>query len=177
MNIIITAPVHQYLKQEFERLGHNLEYRPDITYTELNDSIENAEGLVVTTRIKVDKALLDKATNLKWIGRLGSGLELIDLDAALEKNIACISTPQGNRMAVGEHTLGLLLALSHKIHVAANEVAANLWLRNENRGTEINGKTIGIIGFGNAGSAFAKVLAGFDVTILCLLYTSPSPRD
>lgn len=164
--ILISAPVHQYLIDSFIEKGKEVLYVPDISYDDLKEEIKTAEGLVVTTRLNIDKSLLNDATKLKWIGRLGSGLELIDIDYAQEKNIVCLSTPEGNCTAVGEHALGLLLSLFHKIHVSANEVGNNIWKRNENRGTELTGKTIGIIGFGNTGSAFARVLSGFNVRIL-----------
>jgi D-3-phosphoglycerate dehydrogenase / 2-oxoglutarate reductase len=164
--IVIATPAHEYLNDCLQQQGYEVFNKPAITYTELEKEIEHAEGLVVSTRLRVDKSLLEKANHLKWIGRLGSGLELIDVDYARASNIAVVSSPEGNRDAVGEHTLGLLLALTNNIIKGHNEVKRGIWKRTENRGFELNGKTVGIIGFGNAGSAFARKLQGFDVTIL-----------
>jgi len=140
-------------------------------YISSKEDIENKiylyDGIIIRSRFKIDKQFLDKANNLKFIARVGAGLESIDIALAEEKNIKLIAAPEGNRNAVGEHALGMILSLFNKLKKADNEIRNGQWLREDNRGIELEGKTIGIIGYGNMGKAFAKKLKGFDCEVIC----------
>jgi len=164
--VIITAYAHDHLRQGLEDLGYEVHVAETMVYGSLFKEIVQYEGLVVSTRIHVDKALIDQGTALKWIGRLGSGMEIIDVDYAVQKNITCLSSPEGNRDAVAEQAVGMLISLMRHLHSAREEVKQGLWIRDGNRGTELRGKKVGIIGYGNTGRAFASLLAGFGVEVL-----------
>ena len=133
----------------------------------IEEKIANYDGLIVRSRFPIDKTFLSKATKLKFIGRVGAGLENIDEDFAADLDIVLFNSPEGNRDSVGEHAVGMLLMLMHHLRRADNEVRKGIWKREENRGDELKGKTVGIIGYGNMGNAFAKRLQGFDVDVIC----------
>ncbi len=164
--VIITTPAHPYLTQRLQDKGFEVVLSEAITYNELAVIISTATGLVVSTRIKIDQALLEKAAALKWIARLGSGMELIDTEFAASKNIICVSSPEGNAGAVGEHAIALLLNLMNKVSASFAEVKNGLWIRDANRADALFGKTVGIIGMGHTGNAFASRLQSFGVQIM-----------
>ena len=164
--VLITAPAHPILSKQLAAAGFEVIDMPDCSIESLQNLMPLIHGLVVTTRLKIDKQLLSQADNLQWIGRLGSGMELIDVKYAKEKGIVCQSTPEGNCNAVAEHALGMLLAVNNSLLKSSMEVKEGKCIRDANRGFELCGKTIGIIGYGNTGSAFARLLSGFDVEIL-----------
>lgn len=154
------------LKENLEELGFEVDQKPGITYEELYRIINNYVGIVISSRLRVDRTFLNTAKNLRYILRPGSGLENVDRNYAEELGITCINSPEGNRDAVAEHAVGMLLNLFNHINRAHTEVKNGVWLRENNRGIELMGKTIGIIGFGNTGQSLAKKLQGFDVEIL-----------
>ena len=164
--VMITAPAHPCLKEGLEQRGYLVDTLEKISRQELKEMIPAYEGLIVASRIQIDKEILAAAQSLKWIGRLGSGMEIIDVEQATAQQIICMSSPDGNCASVGEHCLGLLLSLLHNISSSRDEVREGKWVREANRGFELGGKTVGIIGLGHTGSAFAHLLAPFGVTVL-----------
>lgn len=162
-NILFLDTVHTALRDELKKIGCHCELDDKSSKEEIERKIGDYDGLVIRSRIKIDAALIDKATRLKFIARAGAGMENIDVEYAARKKIKCIHAPEGNRDAVGEHTLGMLLSLMNNLNKADREVREGKWLREENRGHELMFKTVGIIGYGNMGSAFARRLNGFSV--------------
>jgi D-3-phosphoglycerate dehydrogenase len=166
MKIIFLDSVHPILKERLTAKGYECIDAYALSETDCNRAIEQADGIVIRSRYTLNEAFLKDAVNLKFIARSGAGMENIDELYCADRNIVLFNAPEGNRNAVGEHALGMLLALLNKLHTADREVRTGKWDREGNRGNELDGKTIGIIGFGNNGKAFAKKLRGFDVKIL-----------
>ena len=167
MKVLHLDSNHELLIDQLTDLGFTNHTDFSSSKAEIEAKIQDYDGIVIRSRFTIDKQFLDKATNLKFIGRVGAGLENIDCDYAITKGIELISAPEGNRNAVGEHSLGMLLSLFNKMRKADVEVREGKWLREENRGIELDGRTVGLIGYGNMGKAFAKKLRGFDVEVLC----------
>lgn len=167
MKILHLDTNHPLLINQLKAMGFENDEDYSSSKQDIEAKIHNYDGLIIRSRFSIDKQFLDAAKNLKFIGRVGAGLENIDGDYAKQKGIHLIAAPEGNRNAVGEHTLGLLLSLFNKLNKADQEVRSGKWLREANRGIELDGKTVGLIGYGNMGKAFAKKLRGFEVDVLC----------
>ena len=166
MTVLHLDSNHPLLINQLNGLGFTNKEDYTSSKEEIEAKIHLYDGFIIRSRFSIDKHFLNKATNLKFIGRVGAGLENINCEYAASKNIELIAAPEGNRNAVGEHSLGMLLSLFNKLNKADNEVRNGKWLREENRGIELDGKTIGLIGYGNMGKSFAKKLRGFDVEVL-----------
>lgn len=165
-NVLIVAQVHPILIEKLVDTGYQCAIREELSREQCLEIIAGYEGLITSNRLRVDAGVIDAGTRLEWIGRLGSGMEIIDTEYARQKGVSCFSSPEGNANAVAEQALGMLLALQHHILKAHMEMRKGQWLRDENRGTEIAGKTAGIIGLGNNGSAFARKLMAMGVSVL-----------
>jgi D-3-phosphoglycerate dehydrogenase len=164
--ILITDYVHQVLITRLIAEGFSVDYLPNINYNQFLAVVRNYRGLVINSKIKMNKSAITRTKNCAFIARLGSGLDIIDLQEASKHNIQVFSAPEGNRNAVAEHAVGMILSLFNNLMPAHQGVKNFQWNREENRGTEIEGMTIGVIGFGNTGSSFAKKWAGWDVRVL-----------
>lgn len=164
--VLITDDCDSHLIAGLTLRGYVCDFRPTITLAETIDIIGEYTGLIINSKITVDQVFLDRAVLLEFIGRLGSGMEIVDRVYASKKGVRVLSSPEGNRNAVGEHALGMLLALSNHLCRADREVRAGVWEREKNRGWELWGKTIGIVGFGHTGSSFATKLSGLGMRVL-----------
>ena len=167
MKILHLDTNHPILIKQLNSLGFTNDEDYTSSKAEIVAKINLYDGLIIRSRFSIDASFLEKGKNLKFIGRVGAGLENIDCSYAKNNGITLIAAPEGNRNAVGEHCLGMLLSLFNKLNKANSEIKKGQWLREENRGVELNGKTIGLIGYGNMGKSFAKKLRGFDVEVLC----------
>jgi len=167
MKVLLLDNNHSILKKGLENLGFHCDKDFNSSKKIIEEKIHNYDGIIIRSRFSIDKIFMDKASNLKFIARVGAGLENIDIIYAEKKGIHLIAAPEGNSNAVGEHTLGMILSLFNKFNKADKEIRKGMWLREDNRGIELDGKTIGIIGYGNMGKAFAKILKGFAVEVIC----------
>lgn len=165
-HILFVDAVHAELPSILAEHGFTFDFMTGQPLNEVLNCGQRYMGLVVRSRFHIDHAFLESFPKLEFIARVGAGMDNIDVVAADERGIICLNAPEGNRDAVGEHTLGLLLALINKIPRADRQVRTGKWQREENRGTEIMGKVVGIIGYGNMGSAFARRLKGFDANVI-----------
>ena len=166
MKIIFIDTTHPKLVKDLNYKGFICDQAYDKSRSEILKIIMNYDGIVIRSRFKIDKSFINAAKKLKFIARAGSGTENIDLHYANKKNIKCFNAAEGNRQAVAEHALAMILNLLNNIRVSDQEIRRGIWDREKNRGIELSGKTIGIIGFGNTGSSFAKILENFNVKIL-----------
>ncbi len=166
IKILLIDSIHNVLIEKLVKAGFICDYKPNILLQEIENIIANYDGIIVRNKIIIDENIIDKAVKLKFIGRVGSGLENIDVTYASEKKISCFNSPEGNCNAVSEHAIGMLLSLFHNINISNYELRSGIWNREINRGIELNNITIGIIGYGNTGSAFAEKLKGFNIKIL-----------
>lgn len=164
--IIFIDTVHEVLEQRLNAAGFNCIDASGWSFEKCQEELADAFGIVIRSRFPMNATLLDAAPELKFIARSGAGMENIDEDYCSQRGIVLFNAPEGNRNAVGEHALGMLLSLMNKLHTSYQEVRNGKWEREGNRGTELDGKTVGIIGYGNNGKAFGKKLRGFDVKVL-----------
>lgn len=160
ISVLITDDLHPVFKQKMDQAGVHYDDMPKIKQEDVRGIIANYEAVIINSKITIDKAMLDRAHKLRFIGRAGSGMEIIDTIYAEQKGIYCSNTPEGNRDAVGEHTVGFMLDLLHNITNANSDVRQRLWKREQNRGEELREKTVGILGYGHMGSAVAEKLYG-----------------
>lgn len=166
LRVLIVDDMHHSITQMFEEAGFEPDYRPEIRPEEVRDIIHLYHGLVVRSKMEVDKALVDKAVNLQFVARAGAGLDKVDYSYVSSKGIKLINAPEGNRDALAEHTVGMLLSLLNKLNTASDEVKSGQWRREANRGWELMGKTVGVYGYGFMGAAFAQRLSGFGCNVL-----------
>lgn len=166
MKVLIVDEMHESIVQMPVELGLEVDYFPNLGLNEVAEIVEKYDGLIIRSKFSIDESFLQKATRLKFIGRAGAGLDLIDLEACKKRDIAVFAANEANRVAVAEHLIGMILALFNKIHLSHQQVKEGIWLREENRGEELFGKTVGLIGYGNNGQATAERLVAFGCKVL-----------
>jgi D-3-phosphoglycerate dehydrogenase len=166
MKVLFIDTTHESLAQGLEKLGYQIELDNISPKKAIEAKLKNYVGVIIRSRFKLDKQFLHAGAHLKFIGRVGAGLENIDVDYAEQLGINLIAAPEGNRNAVGEQALGMLLSLFNNLNRADHEVRNGIWIREGNRGVELRGKTVGIIGYGNMGNAFSRVLSGMGVEVI-----------
>ena len=164
--ILFVDSVHPLLRQLLTGMGYQCDFFPEYTRADFLALADRYEGIIIRSKISLDQELLSKANRLKFVARVGAGMENIDVAFARSRGIQCLNSPEGNRDSGGEHALGMLLSLMNHFNRADRQVRQGVWLREENRGTEIKGKTVGIVGYGNMGSAFAQRLKGFEAKVI-----------
>jgi len=164
--VLIIDSVHPLIREELTANGFQCDYFPEYNRKEFEAIADQYSGIIIRSKIKLDRPFLEKAVHLRFVGRVGAGMENIDVEYAESRGIICLNSPEGSRDAVGEHTLGLLLSLLNRINTADRQVRNGKWIREGNRGIEIKGKTVGIVGYGNMGSAFAQRLKGFETNVI-----------
>jgi len=166
MKILFIDAVHPLLEISLKQKGHQCIDGSTMTMQQLLEHLSSIEGIVIRSRIRIDRQFLESASRLKFIARAGAGMENIDTEAAKELGVVCLNAPEGNRDAVGEHAMAMLLSLLNNLKKADDEVKNGIWKREENRGLELKGKTVALIGYGNTGRSFARKLSGFECQVL-----------
>ncbi|MBC7758644.1 MAG: phosphoglycerate dehydrogenase [Phormidesmis sp. FL-bin-119] len=164
--ILIADHLHPAFKEEAEKLGYECDNLPFLSREETFQILGDYTGIAIRTKFLIDKELIDAGSNLKFIARAGAGMDNVDEEYAISKGIACINAPEGNRDAVGEHVIGMLLSLLNNLRTGDQQIRDGIWDREANRGWELKGKTVAIIGYGNNGKSFAQKLSGFEVRVI-----------
>jgi len=165
IKVLITDDCHPVLIEGLAGIGFAVDFLPHLSLDEIDDILPGYHGIIVNTRVKMNRERISRGANLRFIGRMGSGLDIIDLSYAAERGVKVISSPEGNAPAVGEHSLAMLLSLLNKLPLGARQVRDLAWDREAARGRQLSGRVLGIIGYGHTGPAFARVLSGFEVTV------------
>ncbi|PIQ24808.1 MAG: phosphoglycerate dehydrogenase [Bacteroidetes bacterium CG18_big_fil_WC_8_21_14_2_50_41_14] len=164
--VLFIDTAHPELTRLLQEMGYECDYYPDYQRIDFLNILKKYVGIIIRSKIKIDREILEHALQLRFIARVGAGMENIDVEEAEKRKVICLNAPEGNRDAVAEQAVGMLLTLFNRLLIADPEVRKGVWLREENRGIELGGKTIAIVGYGNTGSAFTRKLMGFDVKVM-----------